>query len=258
MTDLRIEYRDLASLIPADRNPKAHNIEGIKASIRSLGIADYVGLEDGRTGKLLGGHGRTEALTEMKAAGEDAPIGVNDALMPEGMVWYVPVLVGVTSRDDQHAEAVVIALNQHTIKGGWDSGLLFEQLTEWDDETLRMAVGFDPAAFDLLAGEAGQTGAMTDADAAWKGMPEFDQPDKQGVAVTVHMKTEEDADRFWTEVLRLELPRRRYAWWPEHDGHVGFNAALGYGAPASEGHLDLGPGHSSMCSLGPNHDGPCA
>jgi hypothetical protein len=98
----------LSVLTPADRNPKLHELEQIKASIRDHGFVDLV-IADERTGRLLGGHGRREALLNMLSAGEH---------MPEGLItdddggWLVPVSRGWSSRTDREAETVIIKLNR--------------------------------------------------------------------------------------------------------------------------------------------------
>ena len=128
MTDLArtIEYRSLASIREADRNPKRHNIEGVIASLSTLGVVDAIGIEDGRTGKLVAGHGRTTALRTMHARGMEAPQGV----LLVGDEWMVPVLVGWSSEDDTQAEQAIIGLNQHTIAGGWDNRILADMMAD--------------------------------------------------------------------------------------------------------------------------------
>ena len=96
----RVEYRRLADLVPADRNPKGHDEAMLDGSIDQYGYVELI-TEDGRTGKLIAGHGRLEALARREAARPDQP--------PEGVVrgddgaWLVPILVGWSSRDDDEA-----------------------------------------------------------------------------------------------------------------------------------------------------------
>lgn len=54
---------------------------------------------------------------------------------------------------------------------------------------------------------------------AWKGMPGYDQKDRDSVfSTTVHFRTPEDADRFFAEI---ERPKKKSFWWPVEDNHVG-------------------------------------
>ena len=72
----RIEYVPLADVIPAPRNPRAHSsLPLVRASIDRFGFVDGA-VHDGRTGRIVAGHGRLEALTAMEAAGEHPPDGV--------------------------------------------------------------------------------------------------------------------------------------------------------------------------------------
>lgn len=143
MTDPRtIEFKPLADLKPDPRNPKAHDLETVGASIGRFGMVDPI-VQDGRTGYIISGHGRTKVLTAMEEAGENPPEGVKvDA---QGR-WLVPVATGWSSRTDAEAGAALIALNRTTELGGWaDDALLdlLEGLSESEDGFA--GVGFDEA-----------------------------------------------------------------------------------------------------------------
>lgn len=128
----RIEYRPLTDLRANPKNPKAHNDETITASIHRFGYIEPVVL-DGRTGYIVSGHGRTEALRRAEAKGGTPPEGVT--LDAEGR-WLAPVVTGWDSADDFEATAALIALNRTTELGGWvDEALLaaLEVLSEHDD-----------------------------------------------------------------------------------------------------------------------------
>lgn len=120
----RIEYLPLGEIQRADENPKGHDGEGIAASIDRLGYVE-AGVIDGRTGKLLGGHGRLEVLTARKEAGQDPPDGVEVRADGE---WLVPVQTGWSSADDTEADAAALALNQLTIAGGYQEDPLTAML----------------------------------------------------------------------------------------------------------------------------------
>src|SRR5688572_28955647 len=111
----RIEYRPLADLTPADRNPKAHDADMLDGSLDEFGYVELIA-EDGRTGKLVAGHGRLDALARREAAQPDEP--------PDGVVraddgtWLVPILVGWSSADDDEAEAYLLVSNPAPMAGG--------------------------------------------------------------------------------------------------------------------------------------------
>jgi hypothetical protein len=147
----RIEYDDLDSLPPAPRNPKGHNKTAIRASIDRFGFVTPA-VVDERTGRLVVGHGRSEVLKDMRAAGQVPPDGVR--LSDDGR-WLVPVVYGWSSRSDVEAEAYLIADNQNTIAGGWDNDGLVPMLRDIDsfDHTLLDVTGFDDDALATLLAE---------------------------------------------------------------------------------------------------------
>lgn len=148
------EYMPLDELPPAAANPKRHATEAIKASIRELGYADAPILDE-RTGRLIGGHGRTEALAEMHAEGEPAPDGV--MVLPGGR-WAVSVQRGWTSRDDDAAESLLLAVNRLPERGGWDQPSLDDMLTGLASRStdLLAASGFTAPNLEQLAAGLGR------------------------------------------------------------------------------------------------------
>jgi DNA modification methylase len=134
---LRLEFRPLDSLTSAKRNPKRHD-PSIAASLERFGVADSIGVIDERTGRLLGGHGRVEALRAMKANGKPAPVGVE----VKGDAWIVPVLLGWSSKDDAEGEAALVAMNETSRAGGWNAGGLTELLKDLGSERAK-GIGFD-------------------------------------------------------------------------------------------------------------------
>jgi hypothetical protein len=135
-----IEYVVLDAVTEADRNAKAHNVEGVVASMEAFGHIEPQIIDD-RTNKLVAGHGRLKALRAMREAGHPAPRGV--VVTDEG-VWTVPVVHGWASENDDEAHAAGITLNQQTIAGGWDIAELDSMLADarkmYDDAVL----GFEP------------------------------------------------------------------------------------------------------------------
>lgn len=121
MRELR--YLPIDEVPPADENPKDHDIPGVVRSLTEFGFIDPPAI-DGRTGKLIAGHGRIEALQWMRDEGLPAPEGI-DAL---GDAWKVPVVLGWESATDEEAIAAGIALNRYVERGGWLPAVLARQL----------------------------------------------------------------------------------------------------------------------------------
>ena len=137
MAQLKVTHRDLDSVLLARTNPKRHALETVAASIRRFGFLDPV-IVDGRTGRVVGGHGRIEALNAMRTGGEPRPSGIGG----RGDTWLVPTVDGWQSANDGEADAALVALNLTSEQGGWDLtelAALLDQLPGLD------GVGYDDA-----------------------------------------------------------------------------------------------------------------
>lgn len=161
----RIEYLPLASLQGAARNPKKHAVGDLTASVDRFGFVETPVL-DGRTQRLVAGHGRLEVLRALQAAGKDAPRGVR----VDGGRWMVPVELGWSSASDTEAEAYLVASNRLTEAGGWDDEQLAALLKDVSAGDAGLAgVGFTDKEFNrLLASVETATDGLVDPD----GIPE--------------------------------------------------------------------------------------
>lgn len=165
---IAIEYHPLSKIEGWPRNPKLHNLEAIAGSIDRWGDVDPM-IRDERTGRLVAGHGRKQALRDRKDAGAAPPqyVGV-DAATGE---WLVPVVVGAAWASEEEAEAFLLAHNQTTIAGGWNEALLAPALERalaakvpvlgWSTpdvkallQRVRSAGGRDPAPAGALVDQA--------------------------------------------------------------------------------------------------------
>lgn len=123
---LTIEYVPLDAVEPAPANPHDNDVEYIKALIRQFGFVDGA-IHDGRTGRIVGGHGRLKALREMRDAGEPLPERVLAG--PDGR-WLIACQFGYESRDDAEAAALLAGLNRSTERAKWDDEGLAKLLAE--------------------------------------------------------------------------------------------------------------------------------
>lgn len=130
MKELKVERWTLAELSRARRadNPKLHDIEGIKASIREHGFRKPIEIDEFDR-KVSAGHGRIESLLEMQRDGEPPPTNVK-AVKGD---WSIPVLVGGASTDATKVTKLLIADNRLVELGGWDDAKLFAQLSALKD-----------------------------------------------------------------------------------------------------------------------------
>ncbi|MGW2156579.1 hypothetical protein [Nonomuraea sp. NPDC001699] len=158
----RIEHMRLHAIPRAVRNPKEHDLPGIRASIEAFG-AVVAGEPDERTGRLVVGHGRLQVLEEMAAEQESPPEGI---LLDDDGAWLVPIVRGWSSRSDAGAEAYLIANNRSSEKGGWEERMLAEVLADVRD-----------AAPDLLAATGYTADDLTRMVAADDHRPEEELPE---------------------------------------------------------------------------------
>lgn len=142
----RLELMPLDAVQPAARNPKGHALEGITGSIAHHGYAEPM-LLDERTGRLVAGHGRRDAIAAMRDAGQTPPEGVE---VDDTGAWLVPVVRGWSSRSDGDAEAYLVASNRLTELGGWDTEGLTAMLDDLAAADLLELTGYSAADVDEL------------------------------------------------------------------------------------------------------------
>jgi DNA modification methylase len=147
------EYVALGAVARADLNPKEHDLEVVKRSIRRFGFVDGA-VHDGRTDRIIAGHGRLEALQEMAAGGESAPDGI---VVDADGAWLMPVQKGWSSRSDDEAASLLVVLNKATELGGWNDvelTQLLEGLAASGDEDLLGLSGFSEDDLEALRADA--------------------------------------------------------------------------------------------------------
>lgn len=134
---MHIEMMPLPALLKMrhPKNPKSHSIDELMISFRRF---DFVAPPtiDEATRIVTAGHGRLEALDKLRASGSLPPGNVEDR---EG-VWWVPVIRGVSFKNDKERDAYLVADNAHTMNSPWDQNLLYEMLNSLDDLE---GLGFD-------------------------------------------------------------------------------------------------------------------
>jgi ParB-like chromosome segregation protein Spo0J len=140
MPERRVEYEPIDQLIGAPSNPRRHRVDIVRRSIARFGYVSPA-IVDERTGRLVVGHGRTEALCALRDAGDTPPEGVRQR---EDGAWLVPVLRGWSSRSDEEAAAYLVADNRHTELGGWDNEALAKLLDDIGDPDLVDLTGWSP------------------------------------------------------------------------------------------------------------------
>lgn len=137
---------------PEPTNVKLHDLGEIVTSIRKRGFVELPALDD-RTGKLVAGHGRLEALAALKKDGAPLPKGLKKADDGE---WLVPVLRGWASKDDVDARAYLVGSNRLVELGGWDEeglGRLLKSIAADGGPEALLGTGYDGDDIDKMLGE---------------------------------------------------------------------------------------------------------
>jgi hypothetical protein len=136
-----MDYMPLSALRPHPKNPRTHKPKDLRASFDRFGYTSPITIDE-RTGLMAAGHGRWELLKVMANDFAERPEGVE---VDEFGEWLVPVNRGWTSKDDEDAEAYLIADNRQAELGGWDPPELAEALTPLTDSPLGLeGTGFTP------------------------------------------------------------------------------------------------------------------
>jgi ParB-like chromosome segregation protein Spo0J len=150
---LAVSYRPLEELETWERNPKLHDIDGIRGSIRRFGFTAPIVIDES-TDRIVAGHGRREALFAMQEAGEEPPKNIR----LRGKKWLVPVVVGNRFSSEEEAEKYLIADNRFVEVGGWDTEMLLDILDDMDTPDLE-AIGWDESSIAKMekAAEDGKT-----------------------------------------------------------------------------------------------------
>jgi hypothetical protein len=142
--EIKLRLTNVDALVEWDRNPKDHDVDLIKGSLRLYGYVRPVMVNE-RIGKMLFGHGLTEALRQMREAGEDRPKRVQEG---KGGAWVVPVLY--CDLEEPLHEPYVVVDNRATEVGGWRVPVLIEALKTADDFGVLAETGFDSEDLENL------------------------------------------------------------------------------------------------------------
>ncbi len=226
---MEIFERKIADLIRYGLNPRKHGeaqIAQIAASITQFGFTNPVLIDEKDT--IIAGEGRVLAAKSVK-------------------MTTVPCVV-LTGLTDAQKAAYVIADNKLALNAGWDEMALqaeFDRLTELDFEfnltgfseveIAALLDGIDTfveeLAIELRATQPDSTGvedlaigldetqpetAQPQAQNAWQGMPEFNQPDGGPFrTIKVHCKDQAAVNAFAKLIGQKLTDKTKWVWYPE-------------------------------------------
>jgi len=142
---VRIEYVPLKEIQRWPRNPKLHDDDGLDAALERYGFVNPLTIDE-KSGKLVDGHGRLEALQRWQAAGKTPP----NRIAVKGQDWLVPVTRGISFKNENEAEAYLVATNRLVERGGWDSEKLSAVLSDLAKSTSLLGTGYEPGDVDAM------------------------------------------------------------------------------------------------------------
>lgn len=164
---------DIDDIKFAASNPKRHDLNGIQTSVARYGFVETPTLNE-KSKRLVAGHGRIEALRELKRRGGAPPKNVRI----ENGKWLAPILRGNRFESDAEATAYLVDANNLTLAGGdldalqvaaiWEEAE-YTKLLEGLAEVNALPVSVDIADLTALVVEqndANDANANDDADAA--------------------------------------------------------------------------------------------
>lgn len=193
-----VEMMRLSDVAGADRNPKQHSLSDLQASIKRFGFVAPL-IRNSTTGKLVAGHGRTEALRALQKAGAPVPPGIE---VGAGGEWLVRV-VSVPFANRIEEEAYILADNRQVELAGYDSGILSSMLADLRDADALAGVGWSEKEVDALLKAAAKDaptlaeGFVDEADATMDALDGEDD-DVRTLILTV------EADEYQAFVSRLQ------------------------------------------------------
>ena len=144
---VKIVFTKLSEIQEADRNVKDHDIGSIHESMNRFGFTSPLLLNEA-TGKLVAGHGRIEALKQKKQFKEGVPANIK--VDDESGEWLVPVIRGVSFKNEEEVQAYLLADNRLVELGGWNTNALIEELEKLAEESSLEGTGFDDADIQAM------------------------------------------------------------------------------------------------------------
>jgi hypothetical protein len=220
----------VGALRPNPRNPRAHGAEVARLArtiVRTTWGAPIIA--QASTHRIIGGHGRLDAAKLILAGIEVDGIarGGADHLFDRSAPGPGLVPVRLVDVSDAEADAMTLADNATALQGRDDAAALVAMATAaFERDAPTMAdMGYGARELDALVKAAGDavlaaaptTGAaVTDHDAEWEGMPEFESNDEMPHrSITVHFRNDADVVDF---LNRLELEgvssKAKFTWFP--------------------------------------------
>lgn len=128
----RQELIDIADIIFAENNPKLHDLGALAQSLARYGFVEIPVVNE-RTGRLVAGQGRIEALRALHAEGKPIPPGV----VERGGRWFVDVRIHAFASDAE-AQAYLLDSNSLVLSGGDFTAVDIAKL--WNEDAYKVVL----------------------------------------------------------------------------------------------------------------------
>jgi hypothetical protein len=156
-----------------------------------------------------------------KTAERAADIGLNDTITVEtdGTQLVVVKRTDLDLATDPRARELAYADNRvGQVDLDWDVSVVMEDI----------AAGVKLDGFDF----DGILGTPVDYNELWKGMPEFEQENKEGIIIRVHFENQETEKEFFDRIGQKFTDKTNSIWYPERPEEL--NNQLGTGMKYTE------------------------
>jgi len=136
MSKLRIQYVDIDKLKKWKKNPRIHNMEILKTSIKKYDMRKPIEVNKNNF-EIECGHGRIKALKNMKKNNEKPP----KYIIEKNGKWFVPVIM---HDDDEETQKKYAIMDNRTNEfSGWEKNMLNEIVTDAFKNDYLDDIGFD-------------------------------------------------------------------------------------------------------------------
>lgn len=197
---LSVVNKQLETLTQYEQNSRLHDeaqIAQLVSSIQEFGFTNPILVDE--NDMIIAGHGRL-AAAEILGMKEVPTIQ----------------LLGLT---DEQKRAYVIADNKLALNASWDEKVLMFELQDLESLGIDLGItGFNDAEIgQMFTNMDDADHDKTDAEAEWKGMPEFNSDDPCYRKVTVNFDTQEAVDNFFALIGQEATEKTKSIWHPEKE-----------------------------------------
>lgn len=199
--------KKLTDIRPQEQNANAHTQRGLGMLEKSIQEDGWIGaITVAADGETFDGSARVEV---------GVPAGFEDAIVirSDGSKPIIHVREDIPSASDPRAKRLGVAANRIAQVDYAPDASVLAGIAE---EGVDLSGMYFPHEWAALLDQAGTE--ILDANALWKGMPEFEHEDKTAYkSIVLHFKDQAAVDTFAALVGQNITLNTRYLWYPEKE-----------------------------------------